>query len=954
MATQSVFGTALHEIGSLERIKQYAHVMQEHKSTIMYLMPSSSWLKEARSSHYPLTFGTFDDLASSMIKHKNMAFLSLTEQERTLFFQRILEQQLQVDARSPKEKARAYADTYGQLKRLGLSIDAVEESFKDCMPTFRAYEQLLEDYGAIDPENKLLLAASLLQQKKEIPDWHVVVDGFYDFSPLQFKLIEALYQADIPTTIYLPHYAPLDIVDETVADLQKIGYDTSGFAIVPTQRIATSVSLVKATTVKEQWTGLTQDIKSTSDTAGVVLTAEDRDEWRRAADEEQLPITHAVTKKLKQTTAYKLLEHMLQTGYDQKQNEALVLDLLSFYGVAGTAFAKAKYMLKRTGQTGLQDIEEKRDQINQVDWAKQSGFIDYLDNLLHRIDELELADWIENQLAEAKNLKDIEHLKSEQKALATIKQTIDRKAQEYRHFKMDTFTVSNDYMEQWIKDTLQDKEISLKQGLRTGTEAYTWQHVAQFPGRTLYIPSMGADQFPGGYSLAGYIQESDLYKYDIPYGKPSQAHFRKKQQAYFEQLFYIAEKLVFSYIEGVDPNHPLLPSIFLESVPPVGKWSFEMRMAKDQASHVIEQQEMLAYWRGRQYQVDDLPEDFQLVEQHLSRLQSGEEPISMDTTDRLKQQASVAITALESYARCPIRYSFERLLQVKEPETEETGVSFILIGNLVHELIEWLYKELDVIGRPFSMLSETEKEKAPQMIQDKVEKEWLLIEAESPHVSKLELNLLKQQWQTRLLEWWKAERKLFWDNEKLANMSITSLERPLHMELAISEAERIILKGKIDRVDQLDHEFVIYDYKTGQSSLKMEEEVRNGLKLQLPLYSYILRDLLEKQTGVSHQAIGASYITLRAPGKRSNNGIWHEAEVGKQSRFLVNFQCKNRENELGTQEFLDKYELEDKVRNLWTGMTSEFPVKPLDCKDSCPYGPICRVSDEQKEANAIT
>ena len=117
-------------------------------------------------------------------------------------------------------------------------------------------------------------------------------------------------------------------------------------------------------------------------------------------------------------------------------------------------------MLKRTGQTGLQNIEEKRDQINQVDWAKQSGFIDYLDNLLHRIDELELADWIENQIAEAKNLKDIEHLKSEQKALATIKQTIDRKAQEYRHFKMDTFTVSNDYMEQWIKDPCKTKRLA--------------------------------------------------------------------------------------------------------------------------------------------------------------------------------------------------------------------------------------------------------------------------------------------------------------------------------------------------------------------------------------------------------------------------------------------------------------------------------------------------------------
>ncbi|MEY8751658.1 PD-(D/E)XK nuclease family protein [Alkalicoccobacillus gibsonii] len=949
MSQKHVYGTSLAAIGSEQRIKQYAARMKKDRSTVLYLMPSSTWLNKARSTHYPLSFGTFDDLASAILDFHNMAFLSLTEQERTLFFQRILEAARQEDARSPREKARAYADTYGQIKRLGLSIDAFKESYAACMPTFVSYEAMLEEYHMIDPEQKLLMASRLLTSGKDMP-FEVVVEGFYDFSPLQFKLLEGLFHANIPVSIYLPNFKKLDMVEETLADLQTIGYDIQSFKVEALPKVTSTISVIKATSNKEQWTGLTQQIQECASQAGVVVRAEERDEWIREANEQRLQITQSTMIQLEQTPSFKLIRYLLVPPQNMTEHVALFTEILSFYQIKGIRYVKALYNLRRKGKTEIDRVDKLHEQINQRSWKGKQSFTDYLQTLLQEIETLELTGWLEEQILYETDVTTLTQLNSEKQAIRIIQETVEWKIKEYQQYQLEDMIVSFEFFQAWIIETLASKELFVQAGLRNGVESYTWQHLSHFEGERLFVPSMGADQFPGRPQLAGYLQDADLYTLDIPYGKPTQAHFRKKQEAYFEQLFYVAKEIIFSYVEGVDPHSPLLPSSFVERFEIIDAWSFEKRMTKKVANHQEEQKEIQAYWKGRQFELADLPEDLTKTNESIQRLESGLEPISIEATDRLSKHSTVGITALESYARCPIRYSFERLLRVDEPKTKAVGVSHILIGQLVHSIIEWLYKELDVIGLPFSHLSDEKKEMVPDLLKQKLEEEWEEVERESPHVSKLELNLLKQQWLVRLLDWWKAERKHFWDNAKLANMRITSLEKSLQLDMLVGDHETIRLKGKIDRVDQLDQEFIIYDYKTGHANLKMEEEVRTGLKLQLPLYSFTLREQLERQSTERYEAIGASYISLRSPAKRANNGIWKESEVGKGSRFNVSGQCKNKEEELGTSRFLDKYELENKVKTLWRGMTHEFPVKPLDCRDSCPYGPICRVTDEQKEA----
>ncbi|TSB46173.1 PD-(D/E)XK nuclease family protein [Alkalicoccobacillus porphyridii] len=951
MLRQKVIGTALVDIGSSQRLDLYAKEMREMDPSILYIMPSSSWLRAARQSNQPFMFGTFDDLAIRTLQMHKKAFLSLSEQERTLFFQQILEQEQARDNRSPKEKAKALSDTYGQLKRLGVSTDSITHPLEACKPIFKSYEKLTKEQQVLDPENRMLYAAELLKQQSTASNWHVIVDGFYDFSPLQFVLLEALLQADIKVTVYLPHFESLDIVTETLDDLKKMGFNTDRFKIQPTSPKTNRVSLIKATTTREQWTGVVQAMADQTDEVGILHAPDEKENWMRVAKEAGVPITLPITKKMGQTSIYMIVDFILKPLHTKEEEVELASLLLHIFGVRGTAYAKAMHQLQRSGTTGLEKVEESRQRIGQFDRNSYEGIVDYLHRLETVLDELAIAEWLDRQIKEMTQAGAIQDLLIEEKALQQLMDLLRTKRESFSQNQIGQFKVSASFIHDLVRANLDQKDLLREQGFRNGVPSLYWQNAAQFTGKTLFIPSMGAEQFPGTYRLSGYVQETDIYLYDIPYGKPTHLHFRKKQAAYFRQLFFVAEELVFSYVEGVDPNHPLLPTVFLDGQSIESSWSFENRMRKKMAHTRKEYIEMIAYWKGKKKSVQDLPADISAMEHSLHRLETGEEAISNEMEQRLKQQPTVAITALESYARCPIRFSLERLLQVSEPDAQDEGVSFLLIGHLVHTLIEWLYQELEIVGQPFSSLSEQKKQQVPQLIEQKIDESWLLIEEENPHISKLELNLLKQQWVNRLLEWWEAERKLFWDNESLGAMSIHSLEQSLTYELLSKSGEPIRLTGKIDRVDMIDSEFVIYDYKTGLSTLKMEE-VRAGLKLQLPLYSYILKQTLDLRNDHAHEALGASYISLRAPSQRSNNGIWHEREIGKPSRFLVSSRCQNKEPEIGTESFLKKYELEERIQTLWQGMNSSFPVKPLDCRDSCPYGPICRVTDDQKEAAA--
>ena len=179
-------------------------------------------------------------------------------------------------------------------------------------------------------------------------------------------------------------------------------------------------------------------------------------------------------------------------------------------------------------------------------------------------------------------------------------------------------------------------------------------------------------------------------------------------------------------------------------------------------------------------------------------------------------------------------------------------------------------------------------------------------------------------------------------------MKLFKLEQPITLKLSIDEVT-LTLTGKIDRIDIDDDGFVIYDYKSGDDSLHLENHVRPGIKLQLPVYLLAMQETLtnEKQSIYAH---GATYISIKDPAKRSGNGIWRNEHVKKDSRFRISTRAKNKEETLEGNTLLEKYDVKQRIKHLWQGSVKTFSVKPLECHSSCIYKSVCRVTEEQKEA----
>ncbi len=126
-------------------------------------------------------------------------------------------------------------------------------------PLFAHYEEeIVRFQRLLDPDNRILYAIEhLTNTVSEIAA--VIVDGFYDFTPLQYQFIQALKQAGIPIEVYLPADRNFAVIDDTFRDLRDIGF-TSRYEPYNSEPTVKEYTIAAATTEHEQWQGLLRDI----------------------------------------------------------------------------------------------------------------------------------------------------------------------------------------------------------------------------------------------------------------------------------------------------------------------------------------------------------------------------------------------------------------------------------------------------------------------------------------------------------------------------------------------------------------------------------------------------------------------------------------------------------------------------------------------------------------------
>lgn len=268
-------------------------------------------------------------------------------------------------------------------------------------------------------------------------------------------------------------------------------------------------------------------------------------------------------------------------------------------------------------------------------------------------------------------------------------------------------------------------------------------------------------------------------------------------------------------------------------------------------------------------------------------------------------------TKLDTFNTCPFKFYLKEILDYKPLSLEYIDEYSIDKGNLYHEILNVLYKNIDV----FNIELEIIKEEINKLV------DIYLIEKEDD----VEIEIQKNIYKDILLGFVKADI--------LEHKKIKSKFNPKYFEKEFGKNfGNFNVRGKIDRIDEDNNgNLIVIDYKS--KSTPSGEKVRNLENIQLPIYSYIL----DKE-----RVKAAYYASIQ--GASLTKGFYH--------REFAPPNTKKTFTEEEIQNFYEKVkelilEINNSINN------GEFFVRPKT-KDSCKfcdYKDICRI--EEVPANGV-
>ncbi|MEJ8597113.1 PD-(D/E)XK nuclease family protein [Riemerella anatipestifer] len=241
--------------------------------------------------------------------------------------------------------------------------------------------------------------------------------------------------------------------------------------------------------------------------------------------------------------------------------------------------------------------------------------------------------------------------------------------------------------------------------------------------------------------------------------------------------------------------------------------------------------------------------------------------------ERLKEwQHNIAASHLTTYLYNPIDFYAKVVLKIKETSEIEEELSLRNYGNLVHYALEFLYGKLK--GK---ILTPQDLELAITQIDESVEFAIKTLKHQ-PEFYERGMNFVHQQMAKKVIgDILKLDLELVSSGNTL---EILDLEKEIKgVKFKVSDELEVAFKGFIDRIDRLNGNLRVIDYKTAKTKnlrLKISDKNRETLlknkdykqALQLCIYAYSMGQISEFW------------------GKDISCGIWSFVEVGRGVQML--------------------------------------------------------------------
>jgi ATP-dependent helicase/DNAse subunit B len=315
---------------------------------------------------------------------------------------------------------------------------------------------------------------------------------------------------------------------------------------------------------------------------------------------------------------------------------------------------------------------------------------------------------------------------------------------------------------------------------------------------------------------------------------------------------------------------------------------------------------------------------------------------------------SFSITALESYAFCPMQYFLQRVVSLEAEEEIEASITSLERGNLIHKVLYKFYQNLTPEERIKSWeYGDLLKSIATDTFEILPYRDILWqVEKEKYFGSPLDLGLWDKFLQTEkeYLEQTGFIPSYF--ESDFGYLKKGENEKPNIAPLVIKHQKNDIkIYGKIDRIDiDKNGRFSVIDYKSGQGAMKITtSDMLDGMSLQLPVYIAAARQLLRTETSGSVPAAGMYYQVQDADNCRTKFVLVNEESgidlpKSKSAKKPVPKDGK-KDEEYGFDEIID-HSLDFISHYVDSLSKGNFPhttlPKDYRCTSYCSFKRICR------------
>lgn len=307
-----------------------------------------------------------------------------------------------------------------------------------------------------------------------------------------------------------------------------------------------------------------------------------------------------------------------------------------------------------------------------------------------------------------------------------------------------------------------------------------------------------------------------------------------------------------------------------------------------------------------------------------------------------------SVTQLESYAKCPYQYFAERVLHLNTIEEPTEELEAFELGSLLHSILFEFYSQLKRTG----IILQGANDK------DFIKAEKLLFRIAEKKIENLRLNPSLSFFEIEKILGVNGNKKnsllyLFLIREReskdgfipeFIEMEFGRLdEKPAGDSLSMQEFKvgEVSVRGKIDRIDINKNEGMlkVMDYKlSGRKPTK--EEILSGLSLQLPLYLYAAKELIQIQLKKDFKPYGSEIYSLK----------YSEKDFGPKLIRIDNSHSKEKEVLIPLAEEMIKICLDSInlfVNNIAAG---KFNLSRLEDRENkvcrfCNFRSICRIQE---------